>query len=450
MCPHRDVEVFLFVKNEVFKNHGIQVSRMSDHLTLWIAVIAAVVAAGIAWAIMSQRTARMIAVAKADGAASLAAAEAREEALKDADGVMKKQMQTAFELAAAEAFKIAVKNADQDKEGAFSAATDALAQSMDDYIKAIRESEKADIKRSAELSKEVGDVSKLGMQLAQETRELAKALKGDSQAQGAWGEVVVENLLQSMGFVEGRDYIKKLSETGLDKKRRQTDFVLNLPGNRQIVIDSKVSLTAYTEYVNAQEESAATSAMKAHCRSIRNHVEELASKNYAHMESIHTLDFVLMVVPLESAFIDAMRTDPSLYEDLVGNRRVKVVSGTSFRLALLLIQELWKRENQSRNQMQLLERAGHLHDKITLFLESFARIGFELGQAKTAYDDAQTQLVSGTGNVIRQTEMLRELGAKVKKDLRGKSGVKQLAEEAERNHIRGDDPALRAEVEEKE
>jgi DNA recombination protein RmuC len=149
------------------------------------------------------------------------------------------------------------------------------------------------------------------------------------------------------------------------------------------------------------------------------------------MESINTLDFVLMVVPLESAFIDAMRADPSLYDDLVGDRRVKIVSGSSFMLALLLIQELWKRENQSRNQIELMERGGHLHDKVVTFLESFTTVGFELGQAKAAYDEAETQLTSGNGNVIRQTEMLRDLGAKVKKDLRGKSGVRLLAEEAE-------------------
>jgi len=137
------------------------------------------------------------------------------------------------------------------------------------------------------------------------------------------------------------------------------------------------------------------------------------------------------VVPLESAFIDAMRVDPGLYEDLVADRRVKIVSGSSFMISLLLIQELWKRENQSRNQMALLERGGHLHDKIVTFLESFTSIGFELGQAKAAYDDAENQLTRGTGNVIRQTEMLRELGAKVKKDLREKSGVRKIAEESE-------------------
>jgi DNA recombination protein RmuC len=411
---------------------------MVEVVSILMVAVGAGLGALIVWSIMAQRSARLVESAKAMSTAEVAAAEAREGELSVAKSDMRKQMQDAFEIAATVAFKTAVKNADEEKESSFSSATEALSDSMDQYAKAIQEADKADSLRVLGLEKEIGNMSELGLTLADETRELTLALRGDSQAQGAWGEVVVENLLQSMGFEEGRDYIKQLSETGEDRKRKRTDFILNLPGNRQVVIDSKVSLTAYTEYVNAEDEDVSTTAMKSHCKSIRKHVEVLASKNYEHMESINTLDFVLMVVPLESAFIDAMRADPGLYEDIVGDRRVKVVSGTSFRLALLLIQELWKRENQSRNQMELLKRAGSLHDKVTLFLESFTEVGFELGQARAAYDRARTRLTDGPGNVIRQTEQMAELGAKVKKDLREKSGVRKLAEEAEMNAIRAD------------
>ena len=403
-------------------------AELSEPILITIAVL---ITAGVVWKIMSERAARMVEEARSESKVEVATTEARLGALTDEKDTMQKQMQNAFEVAAAKAFKTAVENADEEKKSSFSSATKALSNSMEKYAKAIQEADKADSLRVLGLEKEIGNMSELGLTLADETRELTLALRGDSQAQGAWGEVVVENLLQSMGFEEGRDYIKQLSETGEDRKRKRTDFILNLPGNRQVVIDSKVSLTAYTVYVNAEDEEASTTAMKSHCNSIRKHVEVLASKNYEHMESINTLDFVLMVVPLESAFIDAMRADPDLYEDIVGDRRVKVVSGTSFRLALLLIQELWKRENQSRNQMELLKRAGSLHDKVTLFLESFAEVGFELGQARAAYDRARTRLTDGPGNVIRQTEQMRELGAKVKKDLREKSGVRKLAEEAE-------------------
>ena len=407
---------------------------MTELITLGIAAIAAAVTGGFVWAFMSQREARFVDAAKAESSALLAAAEAREKSLEQSKETMVQQMENIFKIAATNAFTTAVKDADVQKESAFKEATEALSSSMGQYIQAIQDAKEKDIERAATLGEKVDNVNALGTTLAEETRELSLALRGDSQAQGAWGEVVVENLLQSMGFSEGRDYIKQLSETAVDKTRKRTDYVLNLPDNRQVVLDSKVSLTAYTEYVNAKDETDSNNAMKAHCKSIRQHAAVLSSKNYEHMESIHSLDFVLMIVPLESAFVDAMRADPGLYQDLVMGRRVKVVSGTSLMLVLMLIQELWKRENQTRNQLDLVKRAGALHDKVVLFLESFNEVGFEINQAHNAFENARTRLISGDGNVIRQTEMLRELGAKTKKELREKSGVKKLAEEAESNH----------------
>ena len=342
------------------------------------------------------------------------------------------QMLDGFRIAAGEAFSKAVETADKQKESSFKKATEDLRQDLGGYIEAIQDAKEKDIARVATLGAKVDNVSALGTSLAQETRELTLALRGDSQAQGAWGEVVVENLLQSMGFVEGRDYIKQEWDKGKNgEKGKRADFILKLPENRQVVIDSKVSLTAYTEFVNAEDDAASDSAMKAHCRSIREHSRKLATKNYEDMEGYNTPDFVLMVVPLEGAFIDAMRADQNLYEDLLVDRRVKVVSGSSLMLTLMLIQELWKREKQTSNQKEIVERGGRLHDKVVLFLETFTALGYELGQATDAYEKALEQLSLGSGNVIRQTEMLKELGSKAKKDLREKSGLRSLAERAE-------------------
>ena len=342
------------------------------------------------------------------------------------------QMLDGFRIAAGEAFSKAVETADKQKESSFKKATEDLRQDLGGYIEAIQDAKEKDIARVATLGAKVDNVSALGTSLAQETRELTLALRGDSQAQGAWGEVVVENLLQSMGFVEGRDYIKQEWDKGKNgEKGKRADFILKLPENRQVVIDSKVSLTAYTEFVNAEDDATSDLAMKAHCRSIREHSKKLATKNYEDMEGYNTPDFVLMVVPLEGAFIDAMRADQNLYEDLLVDRRVKVVSGSSLMLTLMLIQELWKREKQTSNQKEIVERGGRLHDKVVLFLETFTALGYELGQATDAYEKALEQLSSGSGNVIRQTEMLKELGSKTKKDLREKSGLRSLAERAE-------------------
>jgi len=213
------------------------------------------------------------------------------------------QMLDGFRIAAGEAFSKAVETADKQKESSFKRATEDLRQDLGGYIEAIQDAKEKDIARVATLGAKVDNVSALGTSLAQETRELTLALRGDSQAQGAWGEVVVENLLQSMGFVEGRDYIKQEWDKGKNgEKGKRADFILKLPENRQVVIDSKVSLTAYTEFVNAEDDATSDSAMKAHCRSIREHSKKLSTKNYEDMEGYNTPDFVLMVVPLERSF----------------------------------------------------------------------------------------------------------------------------------------------------
>ena len=397
-------------------------------LGLAYVVLGLLVGASFGWALARTKSASESSIAEEE---LIRARALLEEGSKSQEKV-REQMLDGFKLAAGEAFSLAVETADKQKESSFKKATDDLTNSIGEYITAIQDAKEKDIQRTAKLGEKVDNVSSLGTTLAHETRELALALRGDSQAQGAWGEVVVENLLQSMGFVKDRDYVKQEWDRGKGGERgKRADFILKLPENRQIVIDSKVSLTAYTEYVNAEDESVSDSAMKAHCRSIREHSKKLASKNYEEMEGYNTPDFVLMVVPLEGAFIDAMRGDPLLFQDLVANRRVKVVSGSTLMLTLMLIQELWKRENQSNNQQKIVERAGKLHDKVVLFLESFSAVGYELGQASDAYERAMEQLSSGTGNVIRQTEILKELGAKTKKDLREKSGLRSLAERAE-------------------
>jgi len=380
------------------------------------------------WALARTRGVAETSVAKEE----LIRTRALLEKERKSEEMVRENMLDGFKLAAGEAFSLAVEASEKQKESSFKKATDDLTNSIGEYIAAIQDAKEKDIQRAAKLGEKVDNVSSLGTTLAQETRELTLALRGDSQAQGAWGEVVVENLLQSMGFVKDRDYVKQEWGRGKEGERgKRADFILKLPENRQIVIDSKVSLTAYTEYVNAEHKSVSDSAMKEHCRSIREHSKKLASKNYEEMEGYNTPDFVLMVVPLEGAFIDAMREDPLLFQDLMANRRVKVVSGSTLMLTLMLIQELWKRENQSKNQKKIVERAGKLHDKVVLFLDSFSAVGYELGQASDAYERAMEQLSSGSGNVIRQTEILKDLGAKTKKNLREKSGLRSLAERAE-------------------
>ena len=348
----------------------------------------------------------------------------------------KLSMQDTFRLLAKTAFDEAVAKADSEKESSFKSATTELQKTLSDFNENINRFERESIERDTKLKGEISTVANLGIKLSEDTQSLTNALKADAQAQGAWGELVLENLLQSMGFVEGRDYIKQLSETSADGKRKRTDFIIKLTNDRQVIIDSKVSLKAWNRFVNAENEEEAESAMKAHCDSIAKHAENLASKRYQDMESVNSVEFVLMFVPLESAFGAAMRQSPELYMDLAGNVNVKVVTGATIVTALLLIKEMWKRELQSHNQIKLIEESGKLYDKIVGFLESFTQVGFELKQATSAYDTALSRLSEGPGNVIKKTENLKDLGAKVTKQIKGNSKIQEanLLENANYSH----------------
>ena len=348
----------------------------------------------------------------------------------------KSSMQDTFRLLARTAFEEAVTKADSEKESSFKGATIVLQKTLNDFNENINRFERESIERDTKLKSEISTVANLGIKLSEDTQSLTNALKADAQAQGAWGELVLENLLQSMGFVEGRDYIKQLSETAADGKRKRTDFIIKLPDDRQVIIDSKVSLKAWDRFVNAENEEEAEKAMKAHCDSIAKHAENLASKRYQDMESVNSVEFVLMFVPLESAFGAAMRQSPELYMDLAGNVNVKVVTGATIVTALLLIKEMCKRELQSHNQIKLIEESGKLYDKIVGFLESFTQVGFELKQATSAYDTALSRLSEGPGNVIKKTESLKDLGAKVTKQIKGNSKIQEanLLENANYSH----------------
>ena len=390
-------------------------------ITIFVAIVV--------WFIMHLRSNKMVLEAQMEANIILAGIEAKENSFEESLKGYENSMKDTFSVLAQTAFQEVVAKADADKTSTFNSATENLAKSLKEYTDNMNKIEAKSLERGTRLEERINSVSELGLKLSDETNNLTRALKADSQAQGAWGELVLENLLQSMGFVEGKDYIKQLSETTSDGKRKRTDFIIYLPDNRQVIIDSKVSLTAWEKYVNAQTEDEAELAIKEHCNSIKNHAKGLASKRYQDMEQINSVEFVLMFVPLESAFGAAMRKSPELYMDLAGNVNVKVVTGATIMTALLLIKDMWKREHQSRNQVKLIEQAGGLHDQIILFLESFQKVGTEIGQAKDAYDKSFERLVEGRGNVLRRTEGLKQLGAKVKKGM-----DQNLLEEANYNH----------------
>jgi DNA recombination protein RmuC len=399
-------------------------------------ISAAVLTGFIVWYLMNQKSKSDILASQTELNQQLISIQARYDALDESRTNDKslqeenaKVMSQAFNLAARQAFDEVVEKAEKEKETSFSNATELLSNSMKEYMENIQRMERDSIKRSESLSKEIGQVSELGMELSRGTESLTNAMKVDSQKQGAWGELVLENMLQNMGFVEGDDYLKQKGETAADGSRLRTDFIIKLPENRHIIIDSKVSLKAWDEYVNADDDDSAEIAMKKHCSSIKNHAKILSDKNYSHMESVNSPDFVLMFVPLESAYGAAMRMSPDLYQDLTGNVKVKVVTGATIVTALMLIQDLWKREQMTKNQRKLIESAGGLHDQIALFLKSFETLGSRLKQATDSFEKSHGQLVEGKGNIVRRTEQMKSLGAKVKKEI-----PESYLDEASYNH----------------
>jgi len=391
--------------------------------------LAALIAAALVWIIMQQRTNKLVLEAQMEANIIQAGIEAREESFNNSVKDYETSMRDSFSLLAKTAFEEAVTKADEEKSSTFNVATESLSKALKDYSENINHIEAKSLERGTRLEERIIQVSELGLKLSDETNNLTRALKADSQAQGAWGELVLENLLQSLGFEKGIDYQTQTSFAQEDGTRPRTDFIVNLPENRHIIIDSKVSLTAWERYVNAQTEEEMEGAMSAHCASIRKHAKDLASKNYQSVEGINTVDFVLMYVPLESAFSAAMKMHPDLYMEFAKDNHVRVVTGSTIVTTLMLIKEIWKREAQSTNQTKLITEAGKLHDQIILFLEAFSDVGKELNQASKAYDTALSRLTDGRGNVIKRTGDLKKLGAKVTKEI----GT-NLLEEANYNH----------------
>ena len=391
--------------------------------------LAALIAAALVWIIMQQRTNKLVLEARMEANIIQAGIEAREESFNNSVKDYETSMRDSFSLLAKTAFEEAVSKADEEKSSTFNVATESLSKALKDYSENINHIEAKSLERGTRLEERIIQVSELGLKLSDETNNLTRALKADSQAQGAWGELVLENLLQSLGFEKGTDYLTQTSFAQEDGTRPRTDFIVNLPENRHIIIDSKVSLTAWERYVNAQTEEEMEGAMSAHCASIRKHAKDLASKNYQAVEGINTVDFVLMYVPLESAFSAAMKMHPDLYMEFAKDNHVRVVTGSTIVTTLMLIKEIWKREAQSTNQTKLITEAGKLHDQIILFLEAFSDVGKELNQASKAYDMALSRLSEGRGNVIKRTGDLKKLGAKVTKEI----GT-NLLEEANYNH----------------
>jgi DNA recombination protein RmuC len=266
------------------------------------------------------------------------------------------------------------------------------------------------------LKNEIERLANLNLKMSDEARSLTNALKGDSKIQGDWGELVLESILESSGLRKGEEYLVQDSHTQADGGRLQPDVIVKLPEGRHLIIDSKVSITAYARHTEAGDDAVAEQELLAHIQSIRQHIQGLSTKNYASIADLSTVDFVLMFIPIEPAFLSALKVAPNLYQEALA-KNIVLVCPSTLMATLRTVAHLWRQDQQNKNAMEIARQCANLYDKFVGFVEDLEQIGKRLDQAQSSYHDAFNKLKSGKGNLIKAAEKVKELGVKPSKAL---------------------------------
>jgi DNA recombination protein RmuC len=291
-----------------------------------------------------------------------------------------------------------------------------LQDKIQTFEKKVEDSQKESISMHSALKEQLLGLKELNAQMSKETLNLTKALKGDSKTQGNWGELVLERVLEKSGLEKDREYFVQQSFTNDEGKRILPDVVIHLPDNKKMVVDSKVSLTAYEQYVNSDNDQDKERFVKEHLNSLKRHVEQLSEKKYEDIYKITSPDFVLLFVPIEPAFAVALNQDNTLYNKAF-ERNIVIVTPTTLLATLRTIDTMWNNEKQQRNALEIARQAGALYDKFEGLLKDLINIGKKIDATKTDYSAAMNKLVEGRGNLITSVEKLKKMGAKAKKAL---------------------------------
>ncbi len=281
--------------------------------------------------------------------------------------------------------------------------------------------------RSA-LQREITTLRDMNQQMSKEAVNLTRALKGDKRIQGSWGELVLERVLEQSALRKGVEYETQISFRDENNRIQRPDVIVHLPEERDVIIDSKVSLSAWEEYVNCEEDAKQQKYLRSHVKAIRDHVKLLGAKDYTAIPEIRSLDFVLMFMPVEAAFAAAFQADDTLYQDAVSNKII-LVSPTTLLTSLRTIESIWSYEKQSQNAREIARQAASLYDKFCSFTEDMERMGKQLSALQNSYDTSLLRLSQGRGNLIARVEKFPQMGVKVKKtipaSIRSKSDLVQ-------------------------
>ncbi|MDO6440884.1 DNA recombination protein RmuC [Marinobacter sp. 2_MG-2023] len=287
---------------------------------------------------------------------------------------------------------------------------------LQDFRKRVEDVYTSETRDRQALRSEIKSLQELNRQITEEAASLTRALKGDKKIQGNWGELILERVLEKSGLRKGIEYHTQGSYRDSENQLLRPDVVIHLPDNRNLVIDSKVSLLAYQKWVVEEEDTDRQEALKSHVEAVRTHIRTLSEKDYSQLEGLHSPDFVFLFMPIEPAFVAAFQQDENLFAEAF-ERKIIVVTPTTLLATLRTVENIWRYERQSQNARLIAERAGAVYDKLRVFVEAMERLGGQLHTAQVTYDSAMSTLTRGRGNLISQANRFVELGVRVKKEL---------------------------------
>lgn len=284
------------------------------------------------------------------------------------------------------------------------------------FEKKVEDTHKESIDYHAALRQQILGLRDMNIQMSKETLNLTKALKGDSKMQGNWGELILERVLEKSGLEKDREYFVQQSHITATGQRVYPDVVIQLPDGKKMIVDSKVSLTAYEKYINEEDNTLKTGYLKEHVSSVKRHVEQLSDKNYQDLYQIASPDFVLLFIPMEPAFAIALNEDTTLYNKAF-EKNIVIVTPSTLLATLRTIDSMWTNQKQQENAFEIARQAGALYDKFEGFVADLIKIGKKIDESKTEYDGAMNKLKDGSGNLIKRVENLKKMGAKTQKAL---------------------------------